>query len=419
VIQLDVIALRREFHRYPELGFREFRTAGRVVEILTSLGYAVQWGFEVMEESTRQDVPADAEIDAAYQEAAGAGVPAHVLEKMRRGLTGVVAVLRGKREGPVLAFRFDMDALPVEESRDADHLPAREEFRSQIAGRMHACAHDGHTAIGLALAHHLAGGDFAGTLKLIFQPAEEGVCGGALSLIEKGVADDVDRMFCLHLMANMQVGEVYASTRYLASAKMIAEFFGTPAHAGGAPQKGNNALLGAASALLAMHALPPYPGQETRVNVGTLTAGTAQNIIPAYALMSLETRAKSREVNDDLVRRVEQIMQGSAQMYGLRYAMRTTGEATTYEADPALVELVQEEAHLAGFKDIHACYDSSVSEDGPFFIRHVQQRGGQGSFISVGTGMEEAHHTTRFDICEEVLPLAVELLRRLAVRILR
>ncbi|MDR3289064.1 MAG: amidohydrolase [Peptococcaceae bacterium] len=416
---MDVIGLRREFHQYPELAFREFRTAGRVVELLQSLGYEVLCGEAAMEPSVRKSLPAAEEMEAAYQSALAAGANPAVLEKMRGGLTAVVASLRGKEPGPVVAFRFDMDALPVRESEDPEHPPLAQGFRSQWEGKMHACGHDGHTAIGLALAREMATGDFAGTLKLIFQPAEEGVCGGALSIVHKGLVDDVDYIFCLHLMANMELGEVYAATRYLASSKIEVEFFGTPAHAGGAPEKGRNALLGAATALLNIHAIPPYPGQEVRINVGVIQGGTAANIIPDYAKLILETRAKSGEVNSELFQRVERVVQGSAQIHGLQYQLKLMGEAATCEADPPLVALVMEEARQAGFSRIHERYDASVSEDGPYLIQRVQQRGGQGTFMSVGTGTTEAHHTTRFDIREESLPLTVGLLSRMARRILK
>ncbi len=151
----DVVALRRTLHGHPELGFLEYRTAALAAERLAGLGFAVKVGPEVMRQEAMMGVPAPAAIEAARRDALAAGAPAAWVERMPGGQTGVVAELR-RGEGPVLAFRFDMDALPVPETAKPGHAPNREGYRSTRPGLMHACGHDGHTAIGLGVAERLA-----------------------------------------------------------------------------------------------------------------------------------------------------------------------------------------------------------------------------------------------------------------------
>jgi len=180
-------------HATPELGFLEYRTAAKVASVLDSLGYELELGEAAMSASERMGVPPREVLDREFA-AAAADLPGQrFMEHFEGGMTAVVGTLAGDRKGGVAAFRFDMDALPVEESGDPDHVPTREGFRSLRPGLMHACGHDGHVAIGLALAARLADRDFPGQVKLLFQPAEEGLRGAA-SVVASGVLDGVDRI---------------------------------------------------------------------------------------------------------------------------------------------------------------------------------------------------------------------------------
>src|SRR5688500_3719677 len=181
-IHPQLVAWRRDFHAYPELGFREFRTAAKVCEILAQIdGCHVQAGPEVMNGAARLGVPPANLLDEARDAARQAGASAAWISRLGDGLTGVVAEWTFARPGPTLAFRVDLDALPMHESDAATHEPTAQAFRSCYAGRMHACGHDGHTAIGLGLASMVAqnASRWGGRLKIIFQPAEEGCCGAA------------------------------------------------------------------------------------------------------------------------------------------------------------------------------------------------------------------------------------------------
>lgn len=417
---MDVIAVRRDFHQYPELGFTEFRTASKIVEALKSLGYSVLYGIDAIDPEARRGVPQKREIEEAYARAIQFGANEQILERMKGGNTAVVGVLKGNTNGPTVAFRFDIDALPIRESKDEDHFPQSQEFGSQFAGNMHACAHDGHAALGLALAERFANRDFAGTLKLIFQPAEEGGRGG-YAMARKGIVDDVDFLFCSHLGLDLPLGEVHGgNSKFLASSKMKAYFYGVPSHAGGSPEKGRNALLGAATALLNIHAIPRFSNGITRVNVGILEGGTAANIIPAEASMVIDIRSDMSEVKDELVKRVETIVNHSALMHELTCKTEMIGEATMIQPDPEMVSVVLEEAkQVEGFISFKEDCDISLgSEDASFLIKRVQEQGGKGTYMNIGSPLPAPHHHHKFDIDEAVLPLAVNLLARIGKRML-
>lgn len=413
----DLVALRRDFHRHPEVGFTEFRTASKVVELLQFLGFDVIFGKEAMDEESRRGLLDEDVIERAYQRALNDGANPEILKKMKGGNTAVIGILKGKNEGPTVGFRFDMDALPIHESEDPEHLPATSKFRSIYEGNMHACGHDGHTSIGLGVAQKLANQDFSGTVKLIFQPAEEGVR-GAFSIVNKGILDDVDYLFCHHLGTNVPSGEVQGGANdFLATTKMAVHFYGESSHAGATPEKGRNALLGGATALLNIHAISRFSSSDTRINVGVLEGGTAANIIADHCRMIVETRAVSEAVNKELEKRVKTIVEHSAGMHELTYEIETIGAALPIECDQELVDLVVQEAQkVDGFSTIKSVVngDPTGSEDASFMIRRVQENGGKGTYIKIGSDLPAPHHHPKFDIDEQVLIPAVNLLYSLA-----
>jgi len=417
---LDLVSLRRDLHRHPEVGFTEFRTAAKVVDILTSLGYDVTYGQDALDGPSRRGLPAQEVLEEAYERALRDGANRDIVENMRGGYTAVIGVKKGKADGPTVAFRFDMDALPVTESQDADHFPQANGFRSRYQGNMHACAHDGHTTIGLGLAEKLADGDFSGTVKLIFQPAEEGVR-GAYAIVQKGMLDDVDYIFCHHLGVHVPLGEIHGGSHgLLATTKLLVHFHGVSSHAGATPEQGRNALLGAATALLNIHAITRFSSAATRINVGVLEGGTAANIIPAYAKMIVETRSESEEVNAEVEKRVRNIIASSAAMHELDYEIEVIGGAIPIRYDDEMADLALEEArNVEGFHSFKKGeYTAMGSEDASFMIKRVQERGGKGTYMSIGTDIPAPHHHPKFDIQEEILPRSVELLNRIARRLL-
>ena len=223
----QLIEWRRDFHRHPELGFLEMRTSTIVADTLVKLGYDIKIGRQVMNPDFTMGKPSDEETKAHYEWAKENGAVLEYLDQVSEGYTGIVATLDTGREGPTAAFRVDMDALPIYESEDSSHVPLKEGFRS-VNNEMHACGHDVHTSIGLGLATLLMEhkDTINGTIKLLFQPAEEGTR-GARSMVEAGVVDDVDYFVASHIGTGVPYNHFLASNNgFLATSKIDVTFKG-------------------------------------------------------------------------------------------------------------------------------------------------------------------------------------------------
>ena len=198
-LEEKLVAQRRDFHKYAETGWLEMRTSSIIARKLTEMGYPVLIGKDVCLDEARMGLPEAEVLEENYRRAIAQGADPEFVQQTRGGFTGVIATL-DCGEGPTLALRFDIDALGVFESDDADHRPAAGGYRSVNEGMMHACGHDGHATIGLGIAEVLMGikDKLHGTIKLIFQPAEEGVR-GAKSIVAAGHLDDVDYCIGSHI----------------------------------------------------------------------------------------------------------------------------------------------------------------------------------------------------------------------------
>ncbi len=417
-LRTDLVGLRRDLHRHAETAWTEFRTACVVAGRLQALGFDVALGRTVMVDGARMGVPAPEVIDAAYRRARDEGARADLLREMEGGFTGVVARMAGARPGPSIAFRFDIDANDLHESRDAVHLPAREGFASVHAGAMHACGHDGHTAIGLGLAEVLTRlrAEWPGTVTLVFQPAEEGVR-GARAMVEAGVVDEASVMVCCHLGAQSKVtGHVVGGiSGFLATTKLDAVFTGAESHAALEPETGRSALLGAATAVLNLHAIPRHSAGESRINVGVLQAGTGRNVTPGRAVLKLETRGATAAVNEYVEARARAVLAAAAAMHGLGIDVTIAGATPSATSDAALIARVREAAarvpEVTTFEDTAF---ATASDDACAFMRRVQERGGLAAYVILGAALASGHHTPRFDFDEAALPLGVKLLGSLA-----
>ena len=426
VMQPELTALRRDFHSHPETGWLEMRTSAIIAQRLTALGYEVFTGRAVCAEEARMGVPPGDVLRAHAQAVLGQGTPEEALTgEMREGFTGVIGILRCGA-GPTLALRFDIDALGMQECSDAAHRPAREGFASQNAGMMHACGHDGHAAIGLGVAKVLMEmrEELHGTLKLLFQPGEEGAR-GARAMVAAGHLDDVDVFIGSHIAPDdgPDDGDVTPGTwGSLATTKYDVTFCGLAAHAGGYPENGKNALVAAASAVLALHAIPRHSGGQSRVNVGTLHAGTGRNVIPDEARMQIEVRGETTEINDFMARSAVDICRGAAAMQGCECGIVTMGAAESQHSDEALIE------RIAGIvrRDLPQLRLSSIlnaqnwgSEDISLMMNRVQAHGGQATYMRVMTPMASAQHTVRFDFDETVLGKSVAVFCAAALDVMK
>ena len=410
-IEPELIATRRDLHKHAETGWFEMRTSSIVARRLTDLGYEVLVGEDVCLREARMGVPSEEKLAAHYEKAAAWGADPEFLPATRGGMTGVIGILRCG-EGPTMALRFDIDALGVIESQEADHKPAAEGFASINPGVMHACGHDGHGTIGLGVAKALMEikDQLHGTVKLIFQPAEEGVR-GAKSIVEKGHLDDVKYLIGNHVSSRPAgtdyqiVGGTYGS---LATCKYDVTFRGKAAHAGAHPHKGKNALLAAASATLNLYAIPRHGDGPSQINVGTLKAGSGRNVIADEAFMEIELRGQNTKINEYMCACAEQVLQGAAQMYDCQLEIKLMGAAESLTSDESLCQQIGESAKKVGLSVKPGMNRSGGSEDFSYMMNRVQQNGGEATFMRTLSATAAGAHDRKFDFHEEQLVAGVK-----------
>lgn len=376
-----LIRTRRDLHRHPELGFQEHRTAGIVADRLRAAGYEVRTGIAE---------------------------------------TGVVGTLRGGAgSGPTLLLRADMDALPIQE--ETSHG-----FASTVAGQMHACGHDAHTAIGLAVAERLAASRerWGGTVKYVFQPAEEGGQ-GALRMIEQGVLEGVDCALGLHVWMGLPSGVVGVTPGpFMAS---VGEFEITIRGKGGhgaMPEQTADAVVIGSHVVVALQSIVSRgvsPLDSAVVTVGAFHAGSAFNVIADSARLLGTVRAFDVEARDELPRRIERITAGICQAMGATYEFRYRQDTAPTINDPRMAELVRAAAvEVVGPERVRFGPEvrTMAGEDFGEFLLQVP-----GCYFFVGA-MDEAkgavhpHHSPHFDVCEDCMPVAVDVLEQAAVRAL-
>ena len=371
-------SLRRDFHMHPELGFHEVRTAGIVARELNALDMEVTTGV---------------------------------------AKTGVVGLLEGAKPGPVVLVRFDMDALPVTEETGAS-------YASTEPGKMHACGHDGHTAIGLTVAKmlHAHRDQLAGTVKFMFQPAEEGTCGeeigGNEMMICEGVLDNPkpDLALSLHLWNEKPLGWLnVAGGPVMAGAE---EFKITVTGKGGhgaIPHQTVDPVLAASQIVTALQSITSRnvaPLEAAVVSVTMIHAGETFNVIPPEAKMEGTIRTFELSVRETVLRRFEEIVQGVAE------AMGCTAEVKVKRLTPAMInadEIARRVGESARATLPEADLDTSGhltmgAEDMAFTLEQVP-----GCYFFVGSANHEknldyGHHHPKFDFDEEALPRAAALM---------
>ena len=377
----QVVLDRRYLHAHPELAFQEHETARFIAERLRSHGLEVR-----------------------------AGV----------ARTGVVGLLRGGRPGRTVLLRADIDALPIQEENDVA-------YRSQRAGVMHACGHDGHTAILLNAARVLTERRerLAGNVKLVFQPSEEQPPGGALAMIEQGVLEDpkVDAAFGLHLNATYPTGTIVArpGVGQAAADTFRIEIAGQGGHAA-RPHLCVDTVLVAAQVVTALHTLvgrEVSPIEPAVLTVGMLQAGTAPNVIPPTALLAGTVRTFDPELRQKMARRVEEVAAGIARAMGAESRCEYSLGYPSVVNDAAMTELVAEVAReLVGPKRVTTGDRTMPADDFAYVLERVP-----GCYFKLGVGDPAGgprfgNHHPRFDLDESALPLGVEMFVRVVERYL-
>ena len=407
-----LVSLRREFHERPEPAWREFWTTARIVDELNRVGVDdLLVGPEILDPEARMAVPEDDELETWLDRAREMGANPDTLDRLAGGHTGAMAVIEGSEPGPTLGLRVDIDGLPREEATGEDHAPAAEGFRSRNEGAMHACGHDAHITFGLGVVGAFATREFPGTLKVLFQPAEE-VVGGAAAVAESGRLDDVDRFLAVHVGLGHPTGEVVAGvTDFLAVSQFRAEFAGAASHAGGLPARGRNAVQAMATAVQNLYAIPRHEDGITRVNAGNVGGGTATNIIPESAYIGGEVRGETTELMEYMRDHADRVLENAAEMHDCELSVDRTGEAPSADNDDEVVDVVEAAAtDTDGIDSVVRHAPLGGSEDATYLMRRVQEQGGTAAFVCVGTDHPGGHHTATFDVDEASLGPGVETL---------
>lgn len=357
---------RRHFHANPELGFEEFETAKFVSDRLREFG-----------------------VDEIEENIAG---------------TGIVATIRGKRpSNRRIGIRADMDALPIREIGNV-------EYRSRTEGKMHACGHDGHTAILLATAKYLASTrDFEGDAVLFFQPAEESGLVGARRMIEAGVLErhPVDQMFALHNTPGLPVGTVAIGRGAVMAAY---DFFtivihGKGAHASRPHMSVDPVVISSAlvSALQTVVSRSVDPREMAVVSICTINSGTVNNVIPQEATIGGSIRCYSKAVQDIIERRISEIAIGIGMAFGAEIEVQYERSSPPVINHDSAVDFALK-ATKGKLNVIEDWPPAPGGEDFAFFLEAVP-----GAYIRIGNGDSEMLHHPAFDFCDEAIATGVAL----------
>jgi amidohydrolase len=364
--------LRRDFHRHPELAFQEMRTAGVVARELNALGLEVHSGI---------------------------------------AKTGVVALLEGDRPGPVILLRFDMDALPILEETGA-------EYASQNPGVMHACGHDGHTAIGLTVARllHNHRQELSGTVKLVFQPAEEGF-GGAETMVAEGVLENPtpELTLALHLWNHAPLGWLgITSGPTMAAADVLTiKIIGKGGH-GAMPHQAVDPVLASAYVLTALQSIVSRnvsPLQTAVISITMLRAGEAFNVIPPQVEMQGTLRTFDPAVRELVIQRLHQIVEQTAAGLGCGSEVEIKSVTPAVINEPGIAgRVAQVAADILPDSQIDPHFQTMGSEDMAFIMQQVP-----GCYFFIGSasdakGLNASHHHPKFDVDEDALPRGVALM---------
>jgi amidohydrolase len=375
----EIVTLRRELHRYPELGFQEVQTSAMIARRLRELGYTVRTGL---------------------------------------GKTGIVATLQGARPGKTVLLRAEMDALPI-------HEEAEVEWKSQNPGVMHACGHDANTAVGLTAAGILAKemSNRAGTLCFVFQPAEE-MLSGAEAMLTDGALDGIqaDAAFAVHMQNDMPVGQVgLRSGPLMTSAdRLELTVLGKGGH-GAFPHQANDPMIAAAHIILGLQTLvsretPPL--EMAVLSITTAKAGTAFNIIPDTVEMTGTFRCYDTALRERLMAGFQRITEGMAGALRCRVELRNRWLTPAVVNDPTLTAIMREQAvQVVGERQIVEMAPLTGSDDLAYFWQRVP-----GCYAFVGSakpdGSAAPHHNAKFDIDESAMATGLDLLLRATRQVL-
>ena len=376
----ELVRLRRDIHQHPELSFQEFRTAGLVADTLNELNIEVKTGV---------------------------------------GRTGVVGQI-GTGDGPTIAIRADMDALPINEKNEVS-------YKSENQGVMHACGHDAHTAMLLGAAHLLrdsfAEGKWQGNVRLLFQPSEESFdekgISGATAMIDDGALEDVDAVIALHVASHRAAGKLFFHDGYsLANVDSFEAWIRGDGGHGASPHRGSDPLYMLGPILNALYAIPSRrinPLRPCVVSLGQITGGSAFNVIPNEVYLQGTIRSYHDDIRAQLSAEIEKALKLS-EMMGGSYQFKL------HHGYPAMFNHAEVNDWMRGVTsdliDEQAIVNQEFGMVAEDFAYMTQQAKGAMFMLGAATpdGITRNHHTDIFDIDERVLPVGAAVLAETARR---
>ena len=376
----ELVRLRRDIHQHPELGFEEFRTAALVVDTLAELGIEAQTGI---------------------------------------GRTGVMAQI-GSGDGPTIAIRADMDALPIIEKNDVG-------YKSQNEGVMHACGHDAHTAILLGAAHllkqSLAEDNWQGNVRFLFQPSEEAFdangISGATAMLDDHALADVNAVIALHVWSNAPSGELFFQDGYsLAAVDQFKAWVRGEGGHGAYPHTGSDPLFMLAPILSAIYAIPSRwinPLRPSVVSLGQVSGGTVSNVIPKEVVLQGTIRSHQEDVRQQLWAELERALKLSETLGG-SYELEIIKGYPSLFNDKTVNDWMRDVAReMMGETAVVDTEFGMGAEDFAYMTREAK-----GAMFMLGAAIDDGvvrnHHTDIFDIDESVLPLGAAILAETAHR---
>ena len=414
----EMIATRRKIHQTPEEGWTEFQTTWLVVERLRALGLKVLLGTQVI--NPKAVMGRDPKlVEAAVKRALAAGVPQSFIDETG-GYTGAVAVLETGRLGPVTAFRSDMDCVLVTESDSPDHLPTACGFSSKRPGFMHACGHDGHMTILLGAMTLLAESkNFNGTVRAIFQPAEE-PGKGAKAMIDDGLFEKypVDEIYGLHNIPFLPEGEIHTRPGGIMASEdnFTIKIHGRGGHAS-SPHVGIDPLIPAAQIILGLQTIVSRnanPLEPAVVSVTELHTDGAHNAIPSNIVMTGDTRSTSPEMQALIEIRMRTIVEHACAMAGAASEFSYTHEfAPTVNWPECAAHAAAAARKAVGADKVKEnCQPVMISEDFGKFLTKVP-----GCFVFLGSGKKDRQnymlHNAQFDYNDDVILTGVKFFKTL------
>ena len=371
----QMVTWRRDFHMHPELGFQETRTAAKIAEYLEEWGYRVRTGV---------------------------------------GKTGVVAELgEGK---PIVALRADMDALPIQEAND---LP----YKSKNDGVMHACGHDAHMAIALGVAKLLAQREYSGTIRFLFQPAEEiedeAGLSGAPRMIADGAIVEVDYALALHVAASIKSGDIELDEYAAAGVDTFyAKIIGQGGH-GSTPHEVIDPIFISGHVILAIHNIVSRrlrPFDPAVISIGSIHGGQVDNVIPEEVELSGTIRYLDPKVQKQIHNEIQNAMEITKNLGG-NYKLRIVEGYPPMDNHPEVITLLRSViGELIGLEKIVEPVPEMGAEDFGFFIQDIP-----GAMFFLGCEIEDdprRHHDSKFDINEDCLPIGAAILASAALKLL-